>query len=165
MEITIRNALKKDLNEIIDIVNQAIRTHKLVGFTNEFTVKDREEWFLEHTSGDYPILIAEQNNTILGWTSISPYRKGRDAFNKTAEVSCFIHKDYQRQGIGNKLLLKVLEISSDLGKSTIVAIIFDTNKGSARLLEKHNFEIWGILPEVAELDGNKLNHVFYGKKL
>ncbi|PKL38510.1 MAG: N-acetyltransferase [Spirochaetae bacterium HGW-Spirochaetae-1] len=165
MEILIRNAINNDLQEIIDILNQAIRTRKLVGFTKEFNVEEREEWFLDHSQDNYPILIAECNNKILGWISISPYRKGREALDKTVEVSCFIHTDYQRQGIGNKLLSEILKISKNSGKTNIIAILFNTNIGSSLLLEKHKFEIWGVLPEVAELDGVKFNHVYYGKKL
>ena len=103
MEIVIRNAAHHDLQEITNILNQAIRTRKLIGFTKEFNVEEREEWFLDHSQGGYPILVAEYNNIILGWISISPYRKGREALDKTVEVSCFIHADYQRQGIGNRL--------------------------------------------------------------
>lgn len=165
MKITLRNANNDDLPEIVEILNQAIRTRKLIGFTDEFTVEDREEWFAEHLNDNYPIIVAEQDNIILGWASISPYRKGRGALDKTVEVSYFIHNDHQRRGIGNTLLLKALEISKNTGKSTILAIIFHTNTGSTRLLEKNNFKIWGILPEVGELNENKLNHVYYGKKL
>lgn len=165
MKITIRHAIPNDLREIVEIMNQAIRTRKLIGYTNEFDVKEREEWFLHHSHDTHPLLVAEYDARIIGWIGISPYRKGREALNKTVEVSYFIHKDYQRRGAGSKLLNEIATISKQLGKSTILAIIFDTNSGSAGLLEKHNFEKWGVLPDVAELDGKKLHHVYYGKKL
>jgi L-amino acid N-acyltransferase YncA len=165
MNITIRNAVNDDLPDIVEILNQAIKTHNVVGFTNIFKVNDRKEWFIEHTHRNYPVLVAEYDNKILGWISVSPYRKGRKALDRTAEVSCFIHEDYQRKGIGSSLLSEVLKISENLAKSILIAIIFNTNTGSRRLLEKNNFEIWGILPEVAEIDGKKLDHIYYGKKL
>ena len=165
MEINIRKAIYADLPEIVEILNQAVKTRTQIGYTDEFNLNERDEWFSDHNRDDYPILVAERGHKILGWISISPYRKGRGALDKTVEVSCFIHNRCQQQGIGNRLLSKALEASKTSGKSVMLAIIFNTNIGSARLLEKHNFKIWGVLPEVAELDGKKLNHVYYGKKL
>ena len=164
MQITIRNALESDLGQIVEILNQAIRTHN-VGFIRELNIQDRREWFKEHTPDDYPILVAECDKKVAGWISISPYRKGRDALDKTVEVSYFIHDDYQRKGVGSALLLEIINLSKILGKSTMIAIIFHSNTGSVKILEKHNFEVWGIMPEVAEIEGEKYNHVYYGKKL
>jgi L-amino acid N-acyltransferase YncA len=166
MEINIRLALdEKDLEEIVAINNQAIKTKRLVAYTDEFKIEDRREWFHEHTKDKYPILVAENNNTILGWTSISPYRTGRKALSKTVEVSYFIHNEYQRKGIGSKLLAELLKTAKNLGYETIIAIIFDKNIGSEKLLEKFKFEKWGVLPDVAEVGGQKMSHVYYGIKL
>jgi phosphinothricin acetyltransferase len=99
MNINIRHALEKDLTEIVEIFNQAITTRTSTGYLDKFTVEERKEWFSEHTKEKYPILVAEQNNTIAGWISIDPYRKGRKAFEKTVEVSFFIHNDYKRKDL------------------------------------------------------------------
>jgi phosphinothricin acetyltransferase len=47
----------------------------------------------------------------------------------------------------------------------MLTIVLDKNIGSISLLEKNNFEQWGFLPEVAQIDGKILGHVYYGKKL
>jgi len=165
MNINIRHALEKDLTEIVEIFNQAITTRTSTGYLNEVTHEERKEWFFQHTNKKYPILVAEQNNTIAGWISIDPYRKGRKAFEKTVEVSFFIHNDYKRKGIGNELLQAMMKTAKKLGYKTIFAIVLDKNIGSTKLLEKNNFKKWGFLPEVAEIDGEILSHVYYGKKL
>lgn len=103
MEIIIRIGLNKDLKEIVEITNQAIRTKIFTGFTEEFTVNGRKRWFKEHIKSKYPILVAENEGKIVGWISISPYRSGRKALEKTVEVSYFVHEDYKRKGIGNKI--------------------------------------------------------------
>ncbi len=164
MEIKIRHACENDLAAIVEITNQAIRSRK-VGFLNEFSVNERREWFNEHAPDDCPILVAEYNASVIGWVSISPYRKGREAFRKTVEVSYFIHSDYQGRGIGTALLSEIIRTSNLLRKSVMLAIIFHTNTGSIRLLEKHDFQLWGVMPEVAEIDGETLDHVYYGRKL
>ena len=165
MKLNIRYALEKDLIEITEIFNQAIHTRMSTGHLNEFTVEERKEWFSGHTKEKYPILVTEQNSKIVGWISIDPYRKGRKAFEKTVEVSLFIHNDYKRKGIGNELLQAMTKTAKKLEYKTIFAIVLNKNIGSTKLFEKNNFEKWGFLPEVAEIDGKKLGHVYYGKKL
>jgi phosphinothricin acetyltransferase len=165
VKINIRYVKETDLKEIVDIHNQAIRTRSSTAFLNEFTVDERKEWFLEHTHTGYPILIAEQNNKIIGWTSLSPYRKGRKALGKAVLVSYFVHSDFRRKGIGTKLLNEIIIEARNLGYETLLAIIFDSNVGSVKLLEKYNFEKWGFLPDIAEIEGNKISHIYYGKKL
>ena len=165
MEIHIRDALEKDLKDIVEIYNQAINNRSSLAYTDIFSVEDRKEWFIDHSKDKYPILIAEQDNTVLGWISISPYRKGRQALYKTVEVSYFIHNDFKRMGIGSKLLSEMLKKIKELGYKTVIAIVFDKNIGSMKLLEKNNFKKWGFLPDVAEIDKNKFSHVYYGRKI
>jgi phosphinothricin acetyltransferase len=165
MKTRIRPAEENDLAEIIDIFNQAIHTRTSTGYLSEFTVEQRTAWFHEHTKENYPLLVAEQNKKIIGWVSIEPYRKGRAAFKKTVEVSFFIHNDFKRKGIGNTLLQTMLHTAKDLGYTSLIAIVLDKNIGIIKLLKKNNFEQWGCLPEIAEIDGKSFGHVYYGKKL
>ncbi|MBN1599283.1 MAG: N-acetyltransferase [Bacteroidales bacterium] len=165
MDLNIKNAKYNDLKEIVEIYNQAIRTRHSIGFLNEFKVDERTDWFMEHDQGRYPILVARYDKKVVGWVSLSPYRKGRQAFNKAVEVSYFIHEDFQKMGIGTLLLKEILHIARRLSYKNVVAIIFDINLGSVKLLEKFGFERWGFLPDIAEIDGVKINHCYYGLKL
>ena len=163
--VNIRYASKKDLKEIVEIFNQAIRNRTSTGYLTEVTIEERKEWFFEHIQEKYPILVAELNKKIVGWINIDPYRKGRKAFKKTAEVSCFVHNEFKRKGIGEMLLHTMMQTAKKLGYKTIFAIVLDQNIGSRKLLEKNNFEQWALLPDVAEIDRKILSHVYYGKKL
>jgi len=165
MDIRIRHALEKDLAAVVDVFNQAIQTKASTGYLDPFTVYERKEWFAGHTNKKYPLFVAEHNEKIVGWISIDPYRKGRKAFEKTGELSFFIHTDFKRKGIGNQLLRAMMNTAKELGYTTLVAIVLDTNIGSIQLLEKNSFEQWGFLPGVAEIDGKILGHVYYGKKV
>ena len=161
----IRYAKETDLQEIVDIFNQAIHTRASVGYTTEKTVDERKDWFARHTKESYPIFVAEQDHTIVGFISINPYRKGRDAFKKTGEVDCFVRNEWKGKGIGNELLQYLLPQAKKLGYRTLIAIVLDQNIASRKLLEKNDFEQWGLLPEIGEIDGTIFCHVFYGKKL
>jgi L-amino acid N-acyltransferase len=133
--------------------------------SNEFTTEDRREWFYGHNKDKFPLLVAEKENLVLGWINLCPYRKGREALEKTAELGCFVHNDHKQKGIANKLLIEMLSRAKEIAYKTILAIILDKNIGSAKLLEKNSFEKWGFLTEVAEIDGNKMSHIYYGRKL
>jgi L-amino acid N-acyltransferase YncA len=165
LTLNIRYASNKDLKEIVEILNQAIQTRTSTGYLDEVTVEEKRQWFSEHTKEKYPILVAEKNKKIVGWISLDPYRKGRKAFVKTVEASCFVHKDHKREGIGTQLLHVMEQTAKKLGYTAIFAVVLDKNIGSRALLEKNNFEQWAFLPDVAEIDGNTLSHVYYGKKL
>lgn len=165
MEVLIRYAKHDDYSQIINILNQAIRSKKSTGYLNEFTSESRKDWFQFHMNEKYPILVAELNNEISGWISLSPYRKERKAFERTAEVSFFIHQDYQRKGLGTKLLLEMMNVAKRLGFSSMFAIVLEINTASIKLLKTNNFKKWAYLPGVAEIECETISHVYYGIQL
>ena len=161
-----RKAGHADLKAVVEILNHGVKTRHSVGYFQSQDESDMQAWFDEHIlSKRYPIFVAEENNKIVGWISISPYRKGREAFNRTGEISAYIHEDHQALGIAQKLLDKMLEFAVLMGFRIIFAVVLDKNVYSIKLLEKNNFQRWAMLPEVAEIDGILLNHIYFGKKL
>ena len=164
-DLNIRTASEKDLKEITEIFNQAINTGTSVAYTVELTVEERIDWLNTHTKNEYPVLVAENEERILGWVSVSPYREGRAALKKTVEISYFVHNKFKQKGIGSVLLNEMLKKVKQLGYTTVFAIVFDINSASINLLEKNGFVRWGFLPGVAEIDGKIISHIYYGKKL
>jgi len=165
MKVIIREATEPDLKVIVEIFNQAIRTMTSVGYTSEVTVDERKGWFLEHGRNRYPIYVAEHNHEIVAWMSINPYRKGRAAFQTTGEADCFVREGWKGKGIGNELVPYLLRQAKTLGFRTLIAIVLEHNIPSRKLLEKHGFQQWGLLPGIGEIDGKIVGHVYYGKKL
>jgi phosphinothricin acetyltransferase len=166
MSILIRKAVEGDLPAVVEILNHGIKTRHSVGYYVNQTMAGMQDWFDEHIfSIKYPILVAEESDQLIGWISLSPYRKGREAFNRTGEISAYIHEDYHRMGLCQNLLDEMLLFAAGMGFKVIFAIVFDGNIPSIKLLEKNNFERWAFLPEVAEIDGILLNHIYFGKRL
>jgi len=165
MQVTIRTATESDLREIVEIFNQAIRTRTSVGYTSEVTVEERREWFMEHADARYPIYVAEHDHEIVAWMSINPYRKGRAAFQRTGEADCYVREGWRGKGIGDELVPYLLCQAKHHGFRTLLAIVLEHNTPSRRLLEKHGFQQWGFLPEIGEIDGKTVGHVYYGKKI
>jgi L-amino acid N-acyltransferase YncA len=161
----IRLAEQRDRESVIAIYNQAIAATFQTAFTEPLGPTEGAEWFARHQGQAYPMFVYEQEETVVGWLIVIPYRSGRGALRYTVEISYFIHSSYQGKGIGRELIEYSLDACRQLGYKTILAIILDRNIPSIRLLEKFGFEKWGYLPGVADFDGTECNHVYYGLRL
>lgn len=165
MERTIRKIEKADLEAVNEIYNQAVRSEYQTAETEETSLGYRQRWYEEHQSGNYPVFVIEDLGEVAGWISLSEYRKGRRALRYTSEVSFYIRKDRQGQGIGSQLLKYAIERAREINIKTLIAILLEPNTPSIRLLEKFSFKKWGDMPNVAEFDGIECNHQFYGLRI
>lgn len=160
----IRIAEHKDLNEINEIYNQAIKI-KVTAYLKLRSIQQTEEWFSQHNQKLFPIYIAEKDGNVVAWLSFSPYRQGRQALDRTTEISYYVHENYRRKGIGETLISFALELAPSLNFTTIVAILLDNNTPSIKLLEKFGFQRWGLIPDAAEFDDITCGHLFMGRKI
>ncbi len=161
----IRFATIDDLPKIVEIYNQAIRLKRATGDTDEFFVKERVEWFYKFNANEYPIYIAEIENKIAGYATLSPYRKGRKAMRKIAEISFYLDYSYRGLGIGSALVNHTILDCKRINKEILLAILLDINKDSIKLLKKFNFEQWGHLPNIISFDGTECGQFIYGLNL
>ncbi len=164
-KIKIRHAQFEDMDAIVTIYNQCIPFNMFTADTKHVKVRDRLNWFFTHPPDKYPIFVAENNGEVAGWISLSAYRPGREALRYTAEVSYFVHNNYQRQGIGSRLLEYTINQAAKLKIKNIFAILLESNTGSIRLLEKFRFDKWGYLPKVANFKGKEVGQFYYGLRI
>jgi len=160
-----RSAEVADFPEIINIYNHAVDEKFATADTEHVTVDSRKEWFAQHSSQTYPIIVAEEKGKAVGWCSLSPHRPGRKALRTVAEISYYVHKDYRKKGVANKLIAQTIESAKKLGFKNLISILLDMNKTSIHILEKYGFEKWGHLPEVAEISGIICGQFIYGKRI
>lgn len=161
----IRNFTEDDLTEIIEIYNHAVDEKFATADTQYVTVESRRYWFAQHSPNRYPIYIAEENNEIIGWCSLSPHRPGREALRAVAEISYYIHNAHRRKGVANSLINYTIEKAKELGFKNLITILLDLNKPSIYILKKFGFEKWGHLPNIAEIDGVVCGQFIYGKRI
>lgn len=163
--LMIRKADISDLESINDIYNQAVDSRNSTADLDFISLPERELWFTEHNEKKYPVFVYEIDNKVVGWLSVSPYRKGRRALESVVEVSYYIHNDYHRQGIGTELMSYILDNVGAYNISHIVCILLNINSGSIKLLEKFGFENWALLPDIVDLDGKICSHLYMGLSL
>jgi phosphinothricin acetyltransferase len=163
--MNIRIARDKDLEAIVEIYNQAIAVGQKTADTTAVSIENRKKWFEEHKPDKYPILVAERDDSIIGYLTVSAYRPGRMALRHTAEVSYYVHFDHHRKEIASNLLKNAIVICPSLEIKTLFAVLIDSNNASIRLLEKFGFQRWGHMPRVAEFDGIEVGHLYYGLRI
>ncbi|MDJ0508630.1 MAG: GNAT family N-acetyltransferase [Crocosphaera sp.] len=160
----IRRAKLEDLEQIVKIYNTSIPSRIATGDLQKITVESRLKWFQERDDKTYPIWVIDSNNKVIGWISLQHFY-GRPAYKSTAEISLYIAEEYRGQGIGQKLLEYVIEESPKLGLKNLLGFIFAHNQPSLNLFKKNNFQQWGYLPKVAQLDNLERDLVIMGLAL
>jgi L-amino acid N-acyltransferase YncA len=161
----IRTPLHSDLPAIVEIFNQAIPGRSATACTQPVTIAEREAWFRNHSPDQYPIFVAEIDGCVSGWISVSPYRPGREAHRFIAEISYYVHQDFQRRGVATALLEHVIAACPTLGIKDLYGVILERNQASIHLLAKCGFKKWGYLPRIANFDGEECGVYYYGKRV
>ncbi|MFB9768791.1 GNAT family N-acetyltransferase [Lactiplantibacillus modestisalitolerans] len=162
MSRELRQAAMSDLPVIVDIYNQTIPGHQVTADLKPVTVSQRRDWFLAHSPEHYPLWVIVQDDLVVGWVSLSPFY-GRAAYAKTAEISVYLDRTVQGQGVGSWVLTQLPTELVEVGLTTLVAFIFSSNLPSIKLFKKFDYQQWGFLPAVAELAGHPNDLVILGR--
>lgn len=87
-------------------------------------------------------IVAIKEDIVVGWASLASYSL-REVYNGVAEDSVYVRKKYQRRGVGDILLQKLIELSEENDIWTLQARIFPENRESIALHKKHGFRTGG----------------------
>ena len=146
-KLIIQWPVRNELDALVAIYNQAIRTGIATGHTKEFNRWARWEWYKSHDIMSYPIYVMKYDRKIIGYGTLSPYREDRQAMRSIAEVSFFLDEEYKGKGYGSILLNNMIDDCRRVKIKTLIAILLDVNKKSVRLLKKFGFKKWGHFPD------------------
>ena len=96
---------------------------------------------------DYPWLVYEDNQTILGYAYASQFRP-RSAYCWTAEVTIYLHDQAKRSGIASRLYQELFDDLIQRGFYNAVAVITEPNPQSERFHQKMGFEKIGVFKSI-----------------
>ncbi|MFW5701210.1 MAG: N-acetyltransferase family protein [Cyclobacteriaceae bacterium] len=161
----IRKASIQDLPFIVEIYNQSIKKGQITADMDVFTVEQKLEWFESHTRSNYPVFVCTIDDEIAGYAYLSPYRPGRRALEKTAEITYYVHENYFRNNIGSELINHLIDYAESLNLENIIAVLISSNTPSIKILEKFGFELWGSMPKIVKFNDGSFDHLYYGLKL
>lgn len=160
----IRHATKTDLPAIVDIYNAAIPSYIATGDLEPVSVESRLAWFENRIPSHRPLWVMAIDDTIAGWLSFQTFY-GRPAYSSTAEISIYISPNFQKRGLGKKLLEKAIKESPSLGLKNLVSFIFAHNHPSLKLFTKFGFQQWGNLPKIADLGNMERDLIIMGLRV
>jgi phosphinothricin acetyltransferase len=162
--IMIRKAKIDDISALLEIYNENI-LNGTASFEEKALIFDEgKEWLTEH-QGEYPLIVFEEEDELLGFASLSPYGRQRETAYCCAEISIYVSTMAQGQGVGSRLMDAIIEEGKQSPKiKQLISVITDGNQGSIHLHEKKGFSYGGRLENIAEKQGKMLSMVFYQKE-
>lgn len=156
----IRHGEEKDLDDILEIYNDAILNTTAVYTYKPQTLEQRKEWFNNKVLEGYPVFVFEENNKVIGFASCGQFRPW-EAYKYTIEHLVYVDKKSRGKGIGALLLKKIIEEANERGYATLVAGIDSKNYGSIKMHEKLGFKYCGIIKKAGYKFETWLDLVFY----
>lgn len=149
----IRHAIQDDLPRIVAIYNASIPGRMATADTTPVSLADRRGWFGEFDPARRPLWVhCDDDGEPMAWLSLRSFY-GRPAYASTVEIGVYTAPEAVRQGRARALLAHALASMNRLKIKTLLAFVFAHNLPSLRLFERTGFARWGLLPQVAELDG------------
>jgi L-amino acid N-acyltransferase YncA len=164
MPLQFRDAFVIDLPKIVEIYNSTIAGRMVTADTEPVSVDSRLNWFREHNSQTRPLWIVSDGDKVIGWVSFQSFY-GRPAYDATAEISIYLDESCRGKGYGKQVLDYAIEACQKLGIENLLGYIFAHNEPSLRLFKSRGFEQWGLLPDIANLDGVKRSLIILGKRI
>ena len=147
--ILVRPATEDDLPALTDMYNHYVVNTPITFDLQPFTVDERREWFLEHSSGGRHRLLvaADGRGEAVGYATTSRFR-ARAAYDTTVESSVYCRADVVGRGIGTTLYRALFETLRDEDINRIVAGVTLPNPASLALHERCGFRPVGTLSSV-----------------
>jgi len=147
----IRNPQNFDAKAVLEIYQQGLETGE-ASFETE--VPDWDTWqakYLPHSR-----LVWEQDGRVQAWAALAPV-SARDCYRGVAEVSIYVASGSLGQGIGSKLMARLIEESERNGIWSLYSSIFPENQATLKLHLRHGFREVGIRERIAQRDGRWRN--------
>lgn len=156
----IRDAEPGDAEGIAAIYNDAVERTTAIWNETRVDGANRRAWLADRQRAGYPVLVAvDDDSGVAGYASFGDWRAW-DGYRHTVEHSVYVRADRRGDGIGEALMLALIERARASGKHVMVAAIEAGNAGSIRLHEKLGFERVGHLKEVGAKFGGWLDLAF-----
>lgn len=159
MFFLIRDAIHADLPAIRDIYNDAVLNTTAIWNEQPVDLGNRQAWFSARQAQSYPILVAVEDEQVIGYASFGDWRPF-EGFRHTVEHSVYVRSDQRGKGLGPRLMQALIERAKTCNKHIMVAAIESGNTASIRLHERLGFTTTGQMPQVGTKFGRWLDLTF-----
>lgn len=142
----IRSVHIDDASALLDIYNYYV-LNTTVNFDIDPLSLETFTDKINHIVSEYPYIVYEENNEILGFAYGSRFRP-RPAYNYTAESTVYVKHTAHGKQIGSKLYAELIRLLKETDLHTVLGVLTVPNDASINLHEKFGFEQVAHLKEV-----------------
>jgi phosphinothricin acetyltransferase len=163
MNITFRELTASDFPSIKEIYDWYIENSTATFHTEPIQLKELQEFiFINHPL--YKSFLIFSGQEIAGYCYFTYYKK-RQAYDRTAEVTLYLKREFHHKGIGRAALDYMEAIAKEIGLKNLLGIITGENHGSIALFEKSGYTKCAHFKNVGEKFDRILDVVAYQKEL
>jgi phosphinothricin acetyltransferase len=155
----IRPANEQDLPALTAIYNEVIAASTAVYRDDPVDLDDRTTWWSARVAEGYPVLVAEADDGIVGFSTFGDFRAW-PGYRFSVEHTVHVAEGRRGGGVGRALVQALFPIAKSLGKHVMLAGVDAENAASIRFHERLGFEQTGRLREVGFKFGRYLDLVF-----
>ena len=160
----VRNATEGDLPDVLAIYNDVIATSTAVYTETPSTLEERRAWWSTRVGQGFPVFVATQENTVVGFASFGDFRAW-PGYRFTVEHSVHVRTDRRGAGVGTALMRDIIAAAERMHKHVMIAGVDAQNSPSIRFHQRLGFEPVAHFREVGFKFGRWLDLMFLQKIL
>lgn len=150
---------------VTKIINQAILETTALYEDDVRSAELMKQWFDLKAHGQWPIIGMENDQgQLMGFASYGPFRP-QQGFKHSVEHSVYVQPQYQRRGVGQRLMQLLEQRAVAQGMHVMVAMIDSQNQESLGLHERCGFSRSGVIQQAGFKFGRWLDCVVVQKIL
>jgi len=115
------------------------------------SAEEQASWMIAH-SGVYPVIVAEDEGTLVGFASLSPYRP-RPGYATAVEDSIYVAEPSRGKGVGRALLNEAVDTARTHGFHSVIARVGADQEASVALHKACRFDFVGVEREIGRKFG------------
>jgi L-amino acid N-acyltransferase YncA len=142
----IRALLETDYASVSEIYLHGIASGNA---TFEMEAPTWEAWDKNHLKA-CRLVAVDDHDQVMGWAALAPV-SGRCVYAGVAELSVYVHRDFQGKGVGKRLLQVLVLESEKENLWTLQAGIFPENKASIKIHEQCGFRQVGYHERIGKM--------------
>lgn len=154
----VRAANQADLPAIRRLFNALIPTTTVAWRDDLADEAEVAAWFAERSAAGDPVLVAEVDGEVVGYTCWGPFRR-YPGYRHTRELTIHVDGEWHGRGVGRALIDALVEVASAAGVHVLVAGVDADNAESIAFHEALGFEVVARMPEVGRKFGRWLDLV------
>jgi L-amino acid N-acyltransferase YncA len=164
MNYSIIKAEEKHLEAILEIYNYYINNSTATYYTHELSLAEMHKKIFFENERFQSFVIQNENDEVIGFCSLCQYNT-KDGYDRTAEISMYIHADYTGKGIGSHAMEFLEKKAREYGFHILIGAATSKNTASIKMFEKAGYSKCAHYKEIGFKFGEVLDDVHYQKIL